>query len=276
MGFQFLSTWTNYTPTVSTGLTGGTGHTQVQMQRDSAGRVSMIGLAYANGSPTDGKICTLAWDMFPWPNIRVCTVGDCNNQRSRFDVYAQNPYEYFVAQDQTAVAVASGVFCGLNGVWQTAVPSCWVDYGLQVVGLIREPNVTISPVGVFQVSSGQVSGVVKGQPMSLYVPSQTFSMPVTVGGGQNGYGFIWIDMVNQALGGAAYTYPTSMIGNPPEPHWNPNTWMALAEEGKVVIWEFLPDYTSGYYSTDPTRNWDHRWFARDPMDWGRVGDRLPG
>jgi hypothetical protein len=217
----------------------GQGYCQLQAYRDHQGRCVLQGLFQgSNGVDYPVNPFMMPWDMLPVGG-RTCTVWNNANGRMRGDIVSNSYAGQYACQRMTGTGITySSAWTEVNAIYQCYMPQCWVDYGLQV-----------SNVGyTYTVSSGQVSGWVKGVPVTIAIPN-----PVTVtlqAPTQPSSSFLafYYDMTLQRFD---HTWVTMDAGN----YWEPRWWMSMAQQGQVVL--CIP--------AGGTTIYDHRFLVRGPL-----------
>jgi hypothetical protein len=184
----------------------------------------------------------MPWDMYPVGG-RMCTIWNNANGRMRGDIVPNSFAGQYACQRMTGTGITySSAWTEVNAMYQTYMPQCWVDYGLQV------SNTSTATTYTYTVSSGQVSGWIKGVPTTITIPNPvTVSLPIP-GSGGGGFTALYYDMVNQRFDN---TWVTTDSGN----WWEWRWWMNMAAQGQVAL--CCPGGGTNIY--------DHRFLVRGPL-----------
>jgi hypothetical protein len=234
-GFAFYSaTWSNY----------GSGFMPVQICRDAQGKVMLQGL-FKGGNDIDygGSVLSVPWDMMPIGN-RTVVFWQSNAAPNRADVLIGTGQVGTWPMQRNA-GTWSAAWTQISAIWYTYMPQCWVDFGCQAT------HVAGSNYLEYTVTPGQVSGWIKGVPVTMTVPAAT----VRFGYASSSYsGYLWVLVFDMNIG----DFDQVLIlanGSNGTFYWTPSWWMELAAAGKVVL--YCP--TMANYP-------DHRFLIRGPWD----------
>jgi hypothetical protein len=250
-GFLFAYNVKNYVTQT------GAPHQRLVAYRTAQGQVVLEGLIYAL-TPDTGILFYLPWDMLPYPEtLRLVCLQNTGNQQGRSDIYYNSTYGWVYEVNSTAVTYQNQ-FTAVHAIYQTHVPVMWVDFGMKVSAQQGPGYTTIYTVG-----PGQISGYLKGAPLTVTFPAvQTVQLPYTPSG-SNLTAWLYYDAAAGAF--------NHRVGNQGTFDVYPTPWIQMADRGQVVLAQHVMNYAASSY--DPTSLMDHRWLLRGPLD---VPSGTPG
>ena len=234
-GFAFYSaTWSNYA----------NGYMPMQIYRDAQGKVVMQGL-FKGGNDIDygNTVLSLPWDMLPMSG-RMCVFWMSNNAQNRADILVGGGSVGTWPLSRVS-GTWSSAWTQVNATWYTYMPQCWVDFGCKTT------HVAPGSYYEYTVMPGQVSGWIKGVPVTMTVPAAT----VRFGYASSYYSnYMWVLVFDMNIGDFDQVLvPLTGAGGAGQ-YWNPWWWLNLATQGKVVL-----------YCATLTTYPDHRFLIRGPL-----------